>query len=129
MAGRLQDGSGRTHGTVARKEMKTPKYEVSKRLIVWNVRSWHIAAFASTQHLGRDWTNNGQTSILARDGYDVNDPSRPSPPHSSKSANRVKPNMSRPQIDIPDDPCHLFGRAGFRVFWFAPFEPLPHGGP
>src|ERR1035438_3874740 len=78
MAGRLQDGSGRTHGTVARKEMKTPKYEVSKRLIVWNVRSWHIAAFASTQHLGRDWTNNGQTSILARDGYDVNDPERTS---------------------------------------------------
>ena len=37
-------------------------------------RDWHIAAFAATQHLGRDWTNKGQTSILARDGYDVNDP-------------------------------------------------------
>jgi hypothetical protein len=35
-------------------------------------RDWHIAAFAATQHLGRDWTNNGQTAILARDGYDVN---------------------------------------------------------
>jgi hypothetical protein len=41
------------------------------------VAYWHIAAFAATQHLGRDWTNNGQTSILARDGYDVNDPYRP----------------------------------------------------
>ena len=37
---------------------------------------WHIAAFATAQHLGRDWTNNGQTSILARISYDVIDPKR-----------------------------------------------------
>ena len=23
--------------------------------------------------------------------------------------------------------CYIFSRAGFRLFWFAPFEPLPHG--
>jgi len=34
----------------------------------------HIAALAAPQNLGCYRTNNGQTSILAGDGYDVNDP-------------------------------------------------------
>jgi hypothetical protein len=54
-----------------------------------DVCSWHIAAFAATQHLRRDWTNNGQTSILVRDGYDVNDPKRTSGLHDSSRAIRL----------------------------------------
>jgi len=31
-------------------------------------RVWHKAAFAATHPLGRDWSNNGHSWILARDG-------------------------------------------------------------
>jgi len=39
-----------------------------------------MTAFATMHHLGRDWTNNGQRSILVRTSYDVNDPKRTRPP-------------------------------------------------
>jgi hypothetical protein len=32
-----------------------------------DVCEWHVAAFAAMHHLGRDWSNNGQRSILALD--------------------------------------------------------------
>ena len=38
------------------------------------VHTWHLATFAVLQYSWSLLDNNAHTSILARDGYDVNDP-------------------------------------------------------
>jgi len=43
----------------------------------YDVAYWHFADKPTAPGFVAYWTNNGQRRILARVGYDVNDPKRP----------------------------------------------------